>query len=148
MFRVITERHGQVHNLRLLGTLGGEWVALLEQQWRSIADAVPFARVVVVLSEVEFIDSDGERLLDRMADGGVEFVVSGCMNRYVVDKLQRARRARRRKAEADVPRVRQEPRPSARHEGSAGAEEPAPGAAAPQPHRRAGYGPRRRGGAA
>jgi hypothetical protein len=37
---------------------------------------------------VDFIDADGERLLRRMAERGVDFVVSGCMNRYVVEQLQ------------------------------------------------------------
>jgi hypothetical protein len=94
MLRVTTERRGQAHILGLHGTLGGEWVTVLEQHWRSISDAVPLAKIILVLSEVEFIDSDGEQLLARMADGGVEFVASGCMNRYVVEKLQQAPRAR------------------------------------------------------
>ena len=94
MLRVITERQGQTHILGLHGMLGGEWVTVLEQHWRSVAAAEPFAKITVVLSEVEFIDPDGEQLLERMADAGVEFVVSGCMNRYVIEKLQRSRCAR------------------------------------------------------
>jgi hypothetical protein len=68
--------------------LGGEWVPLLEQHWRAVVDGGASARVTVVLSNVDFIDPGGERLLQRMADAGVRFVVSGCMNRYVVDRLQ------------------------------------------------------------
>ena len=49
---------------------------------------VPSAKLTVALSHVDFIDSDGERLLQRMADDGVEFVVAGCMNRYVIDNLK------------------------------------------------------------
>jgi hypothetical protein len=41
-----------------------------------------------VLSNVDFIDSDGERLLQRMAEDGVDFVVAGCMNRYVIENLK------------------------------------------------------------
>ena len=51
-------------------------------------DDLPSAKVTLVLSNVDFIDSDGERLLQRMADDGVEFVVAGCMNRYVIDNLK------------------------------------------------------------
>ena len=68
--------------------LGGEWVPLLEEHWRAILAHVPSATFTVVLSDVQFIDPDGERLLRRMADAGVEFVVSGCMNRYVIEQLQ------------------------------------------------------------
>jgi len=88
MLRVITERQGDRYTLDLHGTLGGEWVAVLEQHWRSIVDAVPFAKVTLVLSNVGFIDPDGEQLLHRMADNEVEFVVAGCMNRYVIDSLK------------------------------------------------------------
>ena len=75
MLRVITERQGDRYRLDLHGTLGGEWVAVLEQHWRSITDDVPSAKVTLVLSNVDFIDPDGERLLHRMADDDVEFVV-------------------------------------------------------------------------
>jgi hypothetical protein len=88
MLRVITERHGDSYRLDLHGTLGGEWVAVLEQHWRSIMHHAPAARVTLVLSNVDFIDPDGEQLLQQMADDGVAFVVTGCMNRYVIDRLR------------------------------------------------------------
>ena len=88
MLRVITERQGDRYTLDLHGTLGGEWVAVLEQHWGKIIDDVPSARVTLVLSNVDFIDPDGEQLLHRMADDDVEFVVAGCMNRYVIDRLK------------------------------------------------------------
>ncbi len=88
MLRVITDRQGDGYRLDLHGLLGGEWVPLLEQHWRSLVRALPSANVTLVLSSVNFIDPDGERLLQRMADEGVEFVVAGCMNRYVIDNLK------------------------------------------------------------
>jgi hypothetical protein len=93
MLRVITERLGDRYRLDLHGTLGGQWVAALEQHWRSIVDDVPSARVTLVLSNVDFIASDGETLLQQMADNNVEFVVAGCMNRYVIDSLKPGARA-------------------------------------------------------
>ena len=93
MLRVITERQGDSYRLDLHGTLGGEWVGVLEQHWRAIMDAVPSAKVTVVLSNVDFIDPDGEQLLQRMADDEIEFVVAGCMNRYVIDSLKPGLRA-------------------------------------------------------
>ena len=88
MLRVITARQGDRYRLDLHGVLGGEWVPLLEQHWRSIVVGLPSAMVTVVLSNVDFIDPDGERLLERMTDSGVEFVVAGCMNRYVIENLK------------------------------------------------------------
>ena len=88
MLRVITERQGDRYTLDLHGTLGGEWVAVLEQHWRSIMHDMPSAKVTVVLSNVDYIDPDGEQLLQRMANDDVAFVVAGCMNRYVIDSLK------------------------------------------------------------
>ena len=88
MLRVITERQGDHYTLDLHGTLGGEWVTVLEQHWRSILHDVPSAQLTLVLSNVDFIDPDGQQLLHRMADNDVEFVVAGCMNRYVIDRLK------------------------------------------------------------
>lgn len=93
MLRVITRKRDGVYRLELHGMLGGEWVPLLERHWRAIVDGGASARVTVVLSNVDFIDPSGERLLRRMAGAGVRFVVSGCMNRYVVDRLQANARA-------------------------------------------------------
>ena len=94
MLRVITRKRAGVYRLELHGMLGGEWVPLLEQHWRAIVEgAGASARVTVVLSNVDFIDPNGERLLQRMADAGVRFEVSGCMNRYVIDRLQANARA-------------------------------------------------------
>jgi hypothetical protein len=88
MLRVITDRQGDRYRLDLHGTLGGDWVGVLEQHWRSIMDDVPSAKVTLVLANVDFIDSEGEQLLHRMASEDVEFVVAGCMNRFVIDSVK------------------------------------------------------------
>jgi len=88
MLRVITDRQGNHYRLDLHGNVGGNWVGVLEQHWRSIMHDVPFAKVTLVLSNVDFIDPEGEQLLHRMAGEDVEFVVAGCMNRYVIDRLR------------------------------------------------------------
>jgi len=91
MLRVITTKSGNRVRLELHGLLGGDWVPLLEEHWRAIVKELPHARVTTVLSEVEFIDSEGERLIQRMAESGVRFIATGCMNRYVVEKRKAPR---------------------------------------------------------
>jgi len=88
MLRITTEQRGEHVRLGLHGVLGGPWVPLLDRHWQSIVKERPSAKVVLVLSDVEFIEPEGERLLAEMAESGVEFVVSGSMNRYVIEKLQ------------------------------------------------------------
>lgn len=94
MLRIEIEQFADGVRLDLHGTLGGDWVPLVERHWRSIVNGHRNSlKVTVMLSDVDFIDADGARLLRRMADGGAEFVVSGCMNRYVIETLQHDVRA-------------------------------------------------------
>lgn len=88
MLRVITKQLGNTVRLELHGLLGGDWVPLLEEHWRAIVRDLPQAQVTAVLSEVDFIDIEGERLIQRMAENGVRFIATGCMNRYVVERLK------------------------------------------------------------
>ena len=87
MLRIITERFGGTYRFELHGSLAGDWVDVLERHWRDTLDAAPSALVTVGLSNVEFIDAEGERLLRCMAQRGVEFDGDGCMNRYVIEKI-------------------------------------------------------------
>ena len=87
MLRIITEQRGHTFLLDLHGTVADEGVGVLERHWLSILDEAPSAIVTVGLSNVGFIDPDGEQVLRRMAECGVEFDVAGCMNRYVIEKI-------------------------------------------------------------
>ena len=87
MLRIVTEQRGDHFTLLLHGKVAGEWVPELERYWRSIQDAVPGARVTVAFSDVSFIDGGGEKLVERMWREGTEFIVSGCLIRYLIDRI-------------------------------------------------------------
>ena len=87
MLRIITEQRNNIYRLELHGTVADEGIGVLERHWLSIFDKAPSAIVTVDLSNAEFIDPDGERVLRRMAKCGVEFEGAGCMNRYVIEKI-------------------------------------------------------------
>jgi hypothetical protein len=87
MLRIITEQRGATWRLELHGSIAGDWIAVLERHWRDILTATSSATVIVGLSNVAFIDRDGEALLRSMAESGVEFDAAGCMNRYVLEKI-------------------------------------------------------------
>ena len=87
MLRIITERSGNAYRVELHGSLTGDSIAILEGHWREIRDAAPSALVRVGVSNVVFIDADGEQLLRRLAQSGVEFDGAGVMNRYVIEKV-------------------------------------------------------------
>ena len=87
MLRIMTEQSGNAFRLELHGRITGEWVRVLEHHWREIRARTPSAIVTVGVSNVLFIDSDGQQLLRRMADSGAKFDGDGCMNRYVIKKV-------------------------------------------------------------
>jgi hypothetical protein len=87
MLRIITEQRGHTFHLDLHGKVADEGIAVLDEHWRGIVAKTPSAMVNVDLSNVVFIDTQGERLLRRMAQCGVAFDAAGCMNRYVVEKI-------------------------------------------------------------
>ncbi len=87
MLRIMTEQRGNTYRLELHGRLAEEGIGVLERHWLSILDDAPSAIVTVGLSNVDFIDPHGERLLRRMAECGVGFEGAGCMNRYVIERI-------------------------------------------------------------
>lgn len=87
MLRIVTTRRGTTYRLDLHGTIAGEWIDVLERHWREVVANAPLATVAVGLSNVVFIDRDGEELVRRMAECGVTFDGAGCMNRYVIRKI-------------------------------------------------------------
>jgi len=88
MLRIVTDQHGDLWTITLHGKVAGEWVPVLDQCWQGLAATVPSARMTAVLSDVSFIDADGERLLERMSRDRVRLVASGCMNRHLVERIQ------------------------------------------------------------
>jgi len=87
MLRIITEQNDGAFRLELHGSVAGEWIPILERHWRGLQKTAPSAVITVGVSNVMFIDSEGERLLRRMAASGVRFEGEGCMNRYVIEKV-------------------------------------------------------------
>lgn len=101
MLRIVTEQHDDTYTVSLYGRLAGEWVGLLDRYWQTLLGKVPAAKVTAVLSDVSFIDADGERLLARMWRRGSDIVGCGCMNRHVIEQVKAG--ARRSATIAVVP---------------------------------------------
>jgi hypothetical protein len=96
MLRIVTEQHEGLYTIALHGKIAGEWVPVLDHFWQCLTKSVPSPRLTAVLTDVSFIDGDGERLLERMWRDGVRFVASGCMNRHVIERIEARSRAERR----------------------------------------------------
>lgn len=81
----------------LCGQLSGPWVAELRSQWEANR-AGTRRRLIVDLSEVTFIDENGEGLLGAMYREGAEFLATGVDTKHLLDNLNTTeRRALRRR---------------------------------------------------
>jgi hypothetical protein len=72
----------------LCGQLAGPWVHEFRSAWRQAPQTTNEWRTVVDLSDVTFIDENGETLLAEMRSAGVEFVAAGVETRYLLDNLK------------------------------------------------------------
>src|ERR1700722_9383908 len=72
----------------LCGQLAGPWVQEFRSSWEHSRPAAGSCEVVQ-LSDVTFIDEEGERLLSEMQSAGVRFVATGVDTRHLIENLKR-----------------------------------------------------------
>jgi hypothetical protein len=72
----------------LCGQLAGPWVQELRSCWERARRTPAGAGSVVNLSDVTFIDEEGEKLLSEMRSAGVEFVATGVDTKHLLDNLR------------------------------------------------------------
>jgi hypothetical protein len=61
----------------LCGQLAGPWVCELKSDWEKKVRETSGRKRIVDLSDVTFIDENGEILLRELKDGGAEFITNG-----------------------------------------------------------------------
>jgi len=89
MFRVSCSDTAEGQRWSLCGRLAGPWVEELRSCWLRARERAPYARAVVDLREVIFVDETGERLLAEMEVSGAEFVAAGVENKDLVASLRK-----------------------------------------------------------
>ncbi len=81
----------------LCGQLTGPWVAELRSNWEQTRDESGGHTYLVDLTDVTFIDENGEGLLQQMRNEGAEFTAGGVDTKDVLENLNtRERRPLRR----------------------------------------------------
>jgi hypothetical protein len=88
MLRISYSQTDTVERWTLCGQLAGPWVQELRACWQHTRPAAAESRTVMDLTDVTFIDGDGERLLSQMRTAGVEFVAVGVEIKYLIDNLE------------------------------------------------------------
>ena len=87
MLRIGYSDAGDGQRWTLCGQLAGPWVDEVRSFWEQMRKVAP-ARAVVDLSDVTFIDEEGEWLLSEMRSAGVEFVAAGVETKHLLENLK------------------------------------------------------------
>ena len=88
MLRITHARTETEQRWTLCGRLTRPWVAALRASWEHSRQDEANARRIVDLSDVTFIDENGEKLLSEMGNQGAEFVAAGVETLDLLENLK------------------------------------------------------------
>ena len=92
MLKITTLIHAESTTFKLEGRLAGPWVQELERCWESIVGTMTTHPLIVDLSVVTYVDSDGKDLLKKIHRQGTRLVASGCLTSCIVNEIVQATR--------------------------------------------------------
>ncbi len=91
MFKIsVVESRGQ-RKLILEGTLVSPWTLEVQKAWRNAAEGLDGRELIVDLTNVTLISSDGEKTLAELMSNGARFYCSGVLTKHVLKQLARRR---------------------------------------------------------
>ena len=89
MFKIsIVEKQGQ-RRLVLEGKLVPPWTSEVESVWRSAGEELQGRKLVIDLTNVTFIGSDGENTLFKLMRDGAKFSCGDILTKHVLKQLAR-----------------------------------------------------------
>jgi anti-anti-sigma regulatory factor len=87
MLKITTLIHAESTTFKLEGRLAGPWVQELERCWDSVVGTMTTHPLIVDLSAVTYVDSDGKDLLKKIHRQGTRLVASGCLTNCIVNEI-------------------------------------------------------------
>jgi hypothetical protein len=72
----------------ICGQLAGPWVQEFRSVWQNTRQPATGLNAIVDLSDVTFIDEEGECLLGEMRSVGVEFIATDVETKYLLENLK------------------------------------------------------------
>jgi anti-anti-sigma regulatory factor len=89
MFRISTiETNGQ-RRLVLEGKLVPPWTAEVENAWKRAGEQLEGRKLIIDLTNVTLISSDGENTLYRLMQDGAQFACGDVLTKHVLKQLAR-----------------------------------------------------------
>jgi anti-anti-sigma regulatory factor len=92
MLKVTAQITGGTIALHLEGKLTNPWADELNRYWQEVP-GFQRKQVLIDLTGVTFIDSDGKTLLTQMWEEGATFRSAGCLNTSIVEEITEKGRA-------------------------------------------------------
>lgn len=90
MLRITLLRESEPPTLKLEGKLSGPWVGELEHTWNEISQPDPArTEIVVDLSDVTFISSEGQKLLKSMFRQGANLQSRSLMTQFLLTQIKK-----------------------------------------------------------
>ena len=88
MLRITFVEESEPAMLKVEGKLRGPWVDELKRSWSDFSRRHPVRSIVVDLTDVTSIDSEGNKLLRKMSSEGAKFQC-GHLMKFILDQLER-----------------------------------------------------------
>jgi hypothetical protein len=88
MLRITINNVAQTPSLVVEGKLIGPWVKELEKLWESLLATEPSWAMVVDLTAMTFVDSEGRELLTRMRRQGAMLVSAGVLMNAIIEEIE------------------------------------------------------------
>jgi hypothetical protein len=95
MFRISIVETRSRRSLVLEGKLISPWNNEVESAWRRAGEQLEGRKLVIDLTNVTVISSEGEKTLLELMQEGAKFCCSGVLTRHVLRRLRRAAASRR-----------------------------------------------------
>ena len=92
MLKITLHDSASALRFKLEGRLSGPWVGELRQCWQTARSTTKNRKTVLDLAELDFVDPQGQSLLEEMHRQGVTLVAMSPLIRAIVDDVYRSRR--------------------------------------------------------
>jgi ABC-type transporter Mla MlaB component len=92
MLKITLHDSAEELRFRLEGRLSGAWVTELRQCWQTAQSTTGGRKTTLDLGEVDFVDADGQALLEDMRRHGVALQAATPLIRELVGEIERAGR--------------------------------------------------------
>ncbi len=89
MLRMTFEKGLEASTLKLEGKVTVPWADELQRTWDELVTDRPAKSIIVDLSGVTFIDSEGKSILTWMSKQGADLRAGNLMAKYIVDEILR-----------------------------------------------------------